>query len=84
MHLVRADSVSSPRRNHDQTDASDYRGGTQNRREGDALLLPDRGFHRSKLDDLTAPCVGKSSEDKREETGANENESKDANGSPSH
>jgi len=45
------------------------------------FALLDRGFQRPQLDGITTSRVGESSNQEREETGGDENESKDANDS---
>ena len=75
------DSVSSLRRNDDQSNSGDYRDGAEDRWDGNTFALLDGCLQRPEFDGITTPRVGEPSEDQRDETGANENESKDANGS---
>src|SRR5258705_8409676 len=70
-----------PRGDHDECNARDDRGGTEKRRYGNVLALPDRGLERPHLDSIATPAVGEASKDEREEAGGDEDESKDANDS---
>lgn len=76
-----ANLLSSSRGDHDQPNTSDDRDGAQRRRDGNAFALLDGDFERPKLGGFAAPRVGETFEDQREETGANENESKDSHSS---